>query len=146
MRPILLGMADPHSRDPAHALFPDPPGCAGWRLWKMMDSAAGVTPEYYATNFDRRNLCLTEWDRGLAVVAAAELRGAVRPGDRVVLLGLEVWKSFLLGPPKRPREKLVDVAEWYYLPHPSGRNLYYNDAMERWWTGKFLANLVGRDI
>src|SRR5437870_4707612 len=51
-RPVLLGLNNKLSDSPKMALWPDPPGSAGWRIWKMI----GCSQEDYIRGFDRRNL------------------------------------------------------------------------------------------
>ena len=127
MRPLLLGMADPHSDDPRHALYPDPPGCAGHRLYAM----TGMTIREYLTSFKRANLCGRDWDAVVAQERAGKLLSE-RIATPVVVLGCAVWNALGLGPrPGNGESVRVSRRHFYYLPHPSGQNLAYNDPATR---------------
>lgn len=144
MRPILLGECDPHSDDPANALSAAVPGSSGWRLWRMIDEAQPMTREEYDALFERRNLVRgREWDAREARAAADRLTDALPRGSTVVALGQRVWAATCRGYPPEPRACVpIGGSTFTYLPHPSGRNLYYNDAMNRWWAGKLLSELA----
>jgi hypothetical protein len=121
-------MCNPLSRDPEHALYPSPPGCTGHRLWQLLRiRQPGVTEQQYLRAFDRRNLVAgREWDTLTgemnAVIMTSELWCS---GRTVLLLGEKVRRAFGL-------EKLLvhpqerDGCTWRQLPHPSGRNAWYN--------------------
>ena len=151
-KPILIGMNNPVSTRPGHELYPLPEGCTGNRLWRMLNSRTGASMHQYLNTFERRNLVRgVEYDR-LAARARAhevvqELRGS---GRTVVLLGNAVREAFhfclknsgdLLSSVPVPDESglpplLVHPQEaggctWRQIPHPSGRNLFYNDAKNR---------------
>lgn len=58
MKPLLVGEANPYDGDPYFALYPEPNGCAGQRLCKLimqLDCAE------YLRRFDRVNLCDGKW-------------------------------------------------------------------------------------
>lgn len=125
MRPILLGIDNPYSKDVAHALLPHPKNCAGWRLWKMINDVSGMTKEEYAAKFDRRNL-------------VDEL--PIANGSVVVLLGEEVRQAFglkklLIHP------QVKNKVTYRQVPHPSGRCLFYNDPVMRRLVGIMLEDL-----
>lgn len=143
MRPILIGMSNPYGSEPAHALFPVPASSAGGRLWAMLhDVRPELSRHSYISRFDRRNLCNGPW------VSAAGHRNAgamlpFPPGSQVVLLGDAVRRAFGLRPlllhpcPDFPQAD-VTVRQ---LPHPSGRNLFYNDPTHRLLAGLLLSEL-----
>lgn len=57
-RTLLLVSHTPLSADPTLALWTDPPGCVGDRLWKM----SGLTWDEWWAGFDRMNVVnQTEW-------------------------------------------------------------------------------------
>jgi hypothetical protein len=138
--PVLLGMNNPVSSDPAHALYPHPPGCAGWRLWDMINERVKCSKSQYLRAFDRRNLIdEIEWSAGEARARVDEVIGRLR-GREVVVLGASTRK--IIGLP----ELLVHPlqwrgATWRQLPHPSGRNLWYNDPACRMLASCLLAEL-----
>lgn len=150
MKPIVVGMCDPYSDDPAHALWPDPPGCAGWRLWKMVNDVSGMSQDEYVAAFDLRNLVIGQsWNVVKARASAKRFVAMVsggKPGQSIVILGRGPadalgFKNAVVGRPIR-----AYGAEWFVVPHPSGRCLYYNDAMNRWRTGELLVSLHRRGL
>ena len=126
MRPVILGMNNPYSDSPRHALFPHPPQSAGYRLWKMLNSRTGLTRGQYVRAFDRRNLVTGSWVRENAAHNFAAMRQELH-GREVLLLGEEVRRVVGV-----PRELVLPTAwdgvVYRQLPHPSGRCLWYNDA------------------
>jgi len=143
-RPVLLGMNNPVSSDPAHALYPHPPGCAGHRLWGMlneaMPSGEQVSRSQYLRAFDRRNLVAGKtWSQAEARAGAGELTRELR-GRVVVVLGQQPRQA--LGLPLHLIHPIVhEGVTWRQVPHPSGRNHYYNDATNRRVVGELLAEL-----
>lgn len=116
MRPVLLGMNNPNGGDPM-----DPLGITGLRLISMVG-------EETFNAFDRDNVLREKlWRRDAARKACADVRLRLR-GRTVLALGNEVWA--VLGLPKaRWFDKAVDgYTTWWRIPHPSGKNLQYNDA------------------
>jgi hypothetical protein len=84
MTPLIVGQKNPYSGEP---LAPHPPGCAGHRLWRMLDDVRSTTAEEYLLAFRRINLRDAGKQRTVdAVVASRD----------VILLGDEVWLA--LGP------------------------------------------------
>jgi hypothetical protein len=133
MKPVLLGMNNPVSDNPRHALYPSPHGCTGYRLWMMLKSRTGATEKEYLDAFERRNVLTGPW---FPERAREHLLGLgpddvpivdVMRGRTVVCLGSEIRD--LLGLAKvwvLPQEKWG--VTWRPIPHPSGRNHWYNDA------------------
>lgn len=142
MKPVILGSTNPRSKDPAHALWPDPPGCSGHRLWTMIYDVCGMTAAEYVETYDRRNLLVGTWCGERAVAAAKDFVPRCR-GRTVVMLGVDVARAIGFDPDPGVKKEKFD-ATWYHIPHPSGRNAYYNDAMNRWNAGRLLADLAGR--
>jgi hypothetical protein len=95
----------------------------------LLERVPGATRRQYLDSFERRNLVTgQQWDKRLGRLEAervsAELWGS---GRTVVLLGQDVRRSFghpelLLHP------QIIDGCTWRQLPHPSGRNAWYNSA------------------
>jgi hypothetical protein len=142
---ILLGMCNPHSNNPAHALYPKPVNCTGHRVWKMInDRNRMMTPAQYIDEFDRRNLVQGKWSVERAQRAVPKFVRSVG-GRTIVVFGKAIWP--LIGahfyPDPVPGEE-VDVQDrtyltrWLFLPHPSGRCLWYNDEKNR----EFAADLI----
>lgn len=129
-RPVLIGMNNPVSSDPKHALFPAPEGCTGHRLYEMLRGRLpDVTRKSYLDRFDRRNVVAGKvWNAASAREGAAALeREFWGSGRTIVLLGLDTVKAF--GHPRSLiHPAIIGGATWRQIPHPSGRNLWYNDA------------------
>lgn len=94
MKPVLLGMCNPHSDDPAMALWPKPEGATGHRILQMMrEAASSVTVAEYLAGFDRRNLLPTKrWDKEAAHRTGPKVREQLE-GRTVVVFGREVWNA-----------------------------------------------------
>lgn len=124
-RVLLLGECNPQSDDPRHALWPDPPGCAGHRLRDIM----GVDGPTYLSYW-RTNLCNPTWDSKDAMHRAWELLLDDCPWTTIVMLGRKVEKSMrffgaieIFGSRLVERELPPDVSHpvtLVSLPHPSG--------------------------
>lgn len=134
MRPLILGMADPSGSGEALAIDGVPAGASGVRLWKM----SGLSREEWLAAFDRTNVVpdrrwLRYKARHLGVLARTVI------GDRTtVVLGRETWLALGL----RPAAPLARVANFYRVPHPSGRNPWYNDIRNRSDVGRLLRRLA----
>lgn len=146
-RLVIVGMNNPVSSAPEHALYPLPRHHAGGRLWQMLCDECGATMRQYVDAFERLNLVTgPAFASMIAVARAGELRPTLA-GRSVVLLGQEVRKSF-----GHLRRELVgdayfedcpdgQVITFYQVPHPSGRNLWYNDESNRRAVGRLLSEL-----
>lgn len=125
-------MNNPVSQAPGHELYPAPEGCTGHRLWSMLNGRRPeVTRKMYLDAFERRNLVVgVHFDKKLAQAAAervyAEFWGS---GRTVVLLGRDVQKAFgpMGVPPLLVHPQISGGTTWRQVPHPSGRNLWYNE-------------------
>jgi hypothetical protein len=133
MRPVLIGMNNPVSSKPEHALVPYPPGCTGSRLLEMLKTRIPeVTRHQYLERFDRRNLVPHKvWDGLLAAKHADELfLSFFGTGRTIVLLGADTVKAFNI-PRLLIHPQTIGGATWRQIPHPSGRNLWFNDEANR---------------
>ncbi len=130
----VVGMNNPQSTRPEHALWTQPDGCTGHRLWLLATSLTGISQEDWLAVADRRNLCVGEWSREAARAQADAWREEL--ADRtVIMLGSEVlctmrdWND--------PADRLLRPLEWHHsrdwflLPHPSGLNRWYNCQVSR---------------
>ena len=142
-RPLLVGLQNPLSDDPRYALYPEPDGCTGHRLYEML----GVpwTHRSYLRAFDRVNLLRGDEQVGGRGYMSRLRRGCGRLVDEivdrksmtVVLLGADVFRAVFerRAPWLTWRERSV-VGRGYQrigfkvrflaLPHPSGQNRWYN--------------------
>jgi hypothetical protein len=142
-KPMLIGMNNPVSQDDGHQLYPYPPGCTGHRLYEMLrERLPSITRRQYLDTFERRNLVTgREWSRTLGRDEAnrivAEMWGS---GRVIVLLGREVQAAFAV-PPLLLHPQVIGGATWRQLPHPSGRNMWYNAPENRRLAGLLLEEL-----
>lgn len=123
-------MNNPVSPHPAHALFPSPPNCTGARVHAMLAARTGATREDYLKGFDRFNVMVGEWDAQKAASFGRELWTRLA-GRAIVLLGQEVLRT--VGQHEKATAPIPPLRwasgggrGWILLPHPSGRNHWYN--------------------
>lgn len=152
MRPVIVGIAP--SREGAEG---QPLSALGGRsTGATLAQLAGLRPSEYMRRFDRVNLCPTVRPSTIAIregrPMAEMLAGSLLRGRRVVLLGANVAECFGLRDPSRAEPcrwyALPEGArEWWgvtgfksgfalpftyaVLPHPSGRNRWYNEPENR---------------
>lgn len=127
---LIVGEDNPLSADPRYALYHEPAGCAGHRL---QSSILGLFPRKSYLPIWRTNLCVGGWRPDMAVDRARVLCRTGSPWKLVIMLGVKVSDAFaeathvLVSPLdasgiiRGPEIRLV------HLPHPSGRNLVWND-------------------
>lgn len=149
MKPVLIGENNPISLRSGYELYPLPVGCSGQRLWVMLNEAHQrahegkyLMPSWYIERFDRRNLVVGHtFDLQKAKTRVREFKAELfGSGRRVVLLGKRVQGAFGLS--LQPLEMIrADGCEWYAVPHPSGRNTWYNDARHAAAVGNLLLRL-----
>jgi len=125
-RPLVLvvGMLNPYGADPDFALYHLPREASGNRLRQIM----GLSDVEYE-KLDKVNLCCGTWSMKEAKAAAQRIReepDSSKWPRNVILLGSKVRDAFGLKTlafydyvPATPQVIL--------LPHPSGRNLIWND-------------------
>jgi hypothetical protein len=142
MNPLLIGMNNPYGTDPHYALYPLPEGSAGGRLYEMIHEATGLSRSQYVRSFDRINLVEGPWSPSKARSRVIDLRPSLA-GRVVVMLGREVQLAFEVVVPIMEEAQLFEVGPalargspgglitYYAIPHPSGRNPWYNDPQNR---------------
>jgi hypothetical protein len=138
-KPIIIGIKNPHSSDPADALAPWPKNSSGYRLYSMLRDRAGVTEKQYLSRFDRWNL--SDMDPG---APNTFIHHHIRTGATVLLLGDEVLRYFqpaigierVLIHPQVSRH-----VQWRQIPHPSGLCRFYNDPLAREVVGMLLQDM-----
>lgn len=151
MRPLLIGQAPGPNTRSDKPLFPYPSTSAGGRLQQM----TGLTRGQYLRTFDRMNLLqhfpgsVQNGDSFPLSKArpAAQAVEQVLGGRRVVLVGRNVATAF--GFRESPFFEWFDQPIWGYeavvVPHPSGRNHWYNNeenrALARCWWAEFVLSL-----
>lgn len=143
MRPIILGMNNPLSEDPAHALYPAPEGSAGHRLWRLLaDRRPGLLRMDYINTFDRRNLIPGHrWIARGARLLGDKLRQDLSGSGRTVLVLGEEPRVALCLPKELIHPYPRDGVTYRQLPHPSGRCRWYNDPVHRLLAGMLLEEL-----
>jgi len=141
MKPILLGMCDtrPVSLRRGGPLYPNP-GTSGQRLLQVICSVRPhTTVAEFCQTFDRRNvLDAQRWDWREAENRGSKLREEFA-GCVVICLGEEVRKALDLQVVIGFGPYFDGKAFYYFLPHPSGRNLWYNEPRNRELVGRLLA-------
>jgi hypothetical protein len=145
VRPVIIGMHNAKSDDPTDAMEPGTFNGAGERLWRMISDVCGCTKDDYAMRFELMNvLNQTEWQAADARIAAGMLRFRLS-GRHCFVLGKDAWTA--LGLPSNTgwfkTERSYTGARYVLLPHPSGRNLMYNDLKIRLKAGTMLAKAGG---
>ena len=134
---LLVGEDNPLSSHPSYALINFPARCAGWNMcFKIL----GMTEESYPALW-RTNLCTPGWNKKQARMRAIELARSDHPWKLIVMLGRKVAEAFSVWTGGVALEPFThqyvgdgedDVVELrrptlLSLPHPSGRNLVWND-------------------
>jgi hypothetical protein len=121
VKPLLVGELNPYGPSDDYALYPDPPGCTGWRLcYKVLE----LTEADYLEKFDRTNLCSRKWSNLEACYMANIIRNSGR--QIIIMLGRKVTKAFGLahvGPFEAHHDLDADAPQsptYIVLPHPSG--------------------------
>lgn len=121
-RVLLLGESNPYGSNPEWALYCHPPGCAGFRLRRIL----GLSEDQYLA-LHRKNLCDGDWSKDQAKARAGELLAPEAPWRVIVLLGRKVTETFekvALDAPLIPfsTRACCPGMTLVSLPHPSGRN------------------------
>lgn len=144
-KPMLIGMNNPLSHKPHYALWPEPRGCTGHRIWQMLHEQTGATPEDYVEAFDRQNLVIGDWDLATARKRATSLlEDGNLAGRSVVLFGAKVAQAFRMTitmdlPPLSVQR--IGTVRLHLAPHPSGMNRWYNLEENRRGVSLLLADL-----
>ncbi len=163
MRTLLVGLDNPHSVNPRDALLPAPGvgNGTGERVVELIrESAPRALADYsvadYERDFDRVNLYpvqnavngkgATKADKMMAQWCAMY---AVQGGyQNVVLLGNRVRVAFADLAGLTDDDQIVEIGgrdlHFYVVPHPSGRNRFYNKPANRKNVGGCLASLRER--
>ena len=129
---LLLGENNPYGSDPEFALYCYPPGCAGYRLRRILG-----LPQHQYLALHRKNLCDGDWSNAAARTRALELLDPHAPWRVMVLLGRKVTAAFekvaLDDAPLVPFSMTgcCPGMTLVSLPHPSGRNLVWNQSWAR---------------
>lgn len=124
MRPLLVGEANPYGSDPRYALYPEPERSAGGRLCRLI---MRLTVKQYIGSFDRANLCAQKWSIREARLTAHRLLGDPAPRAAIVLFGAKVCSAFGVKFDPFSVGASGVGCPLVILPHPSGRNLIWND-------------------
>lgn len=140
MRPYILGLSNPQSSDPRAALYPHDKGSAGYRLWSMVNDIDPITSAEWLEKTQQVNLLSdTVLPRGYE--AAAGRRGDFLrqyiASRVVVLLGSEVACAM-----RHKAPPFVWAGSWILIPHPSGKNLFYNNQVNRLAAGILLWDVI----
>lgn len=126
-RPLLIGEWPPKTGEGPH-------GPLSARPAHVLAGILGVTYETFLCLFERVNL-LKHWasekpPRAASLKMMASQLGDRLPGAPIVLLGRRAAKAFEF-PFSFYEWSSLGMATCVSVPHPSGRNLMYNSAVER---------------
>jgi hypothetical protein len=155
VKPVLIGLNNPHSADPARALGTVPHLASGYRLWQMLaisalaaDPPFAITSDQYENGFDRYNLLDEKFYDPSLFTPKRRQETLLKLQDKVVVmcgtnvprtLGLK-WNGFDL----KPNPVITNTREgftYYVIPHPSGLCREYNDPDMRRRVGDLLLML-----
>jgi len=125
-RVVLIGEANPYGSAPEFALYCYPPGCAGYRLRRILG-----LPQHKYLAIHRTNLCPTDWSTREARRRAQLLvADPSAPWRVLVMLGRKVADAFGYEKPFFTHDVATRTDGEMHLvslPHPSGRNTVWND-------------------
>lgn len=154
MRTVIVGIAPARPGEEGQPLSAVAPRSTGRKIAGMI----GVGKYEYMKAFDRINLCPFPQESTIPVeewrVAASNLGASLLRGRRVILLGVNVAQCFgidVTSPPNQflkwtdsPETKIPNYGlvgwnagdrkppfAWAILPHPSGRNRWYNNQVNK---------------
>lgn len=145
MRPILLGISNPHSPHPDDALSTRPINASGYRLYIMIKEAANrqgrdFSEGDYMEGFDRRNLFTPENMVNGKLIVSKALSSLAR--RMVVMLGQKVPNHLgIKDITFSNNAKNVGYFRYHVIPHPSGLCRSYNDPEVREQVGNLLYRL-----
>jgi hypothetical protein len=131
-RVLLLGEDNPYGSDPSFALYCYPPGCAGYRLRRILG-----LPQHQYLGLHRANLCDGAWLKPRARERARALLVPLSPHPVIVLLGRKVTDAMrgaaMIDEEIAPfsTRTCCPAITLVSLPHPSGRNLVWNQPWAR---------------
>lgn len=154
---LLVGLDNPHNLDPRCALSPYPEDKTGGQIVKLIDEVLvdPYTPRMYLRDFARLNMYPTRRaaeGRGRtkndfdAFAQVLYLTDITNPPD-VVMFGQRVVDAFnsMLEEDLTWLKSCVVIGaarrRFWALPHPSGRNYWYNDVDNRRAAGELLRSL-----
>lgn len=152
MKPLLIGQAPGPNTDSRLPLYPIPSTSTGGRLAKFM----GLTRTQYLRTFDRVNVlqdfpgkCKRDdkFPMRDAIIAARAMRPLLA-GREVILVGRNVANAF--GYYEIPfHHWMSDDRSGFMvccIPHPSGRNLWYNLAENREAAAEFWRRYLAKKM
>lgn len=123
MKPLIVGENNPYvggggcEPDDTFALYPEPRGCAGWRLCHLI---LRMEPDIYLGAFDRCNLLHQEkW----SIKSARHQANKIKDNRNCIILGSKVCAAF--GYEFRPFTVVNGNA---IIPHPSGLCRLWHEA------------------
>lgn len=160
MKTLLIGLDNPYSRNPHHALLPMPDGATGNKIVRLIDevTVTDYSAAKYLRDFARLNLYpgeaarsgrgATATDRLLARLCMILIHQAKYKS--VVLFGKRVQVAFadfvqLDGDTDIKAVVGADCTIYFHaLPHPSGRNRWYTVPENRQHAARILESLRDR--
>jgi hypothetical protein len=136
VKPIIVGMNNPHSIEPRDALIPSPVGSAGYRIYEMLRAAGtregvGISHVSYMDRFDRINMLNSSLWR-IVVLCGKSVATTLSDGLKGLSFNINVrtHRDF----------------QYYLIPHPSGLCREYNDPAMVRRVGELLLELYIRSV
>jgi hypothetical protein len=134
---VLLGMNSPTSE----VLGFVNKGGAGARLLEL----TGLDEEEYIRKYQRINLLSSKsWSASLAKKKAFRMKRLLR-GRTVVVLGKGVWSALGLPEIEWLGVHCEGKTTWALIPHPSGKNHFYNSGENKKLVRRFLKDVSDED-
>lgn len=128
---VVIGEQPARGQSNSHPLYPYNRNSAAHRLIHMCD----VPVAYFERNVAKFNLCPFDadeeefWEFGSAKLARSMMSGRLLDGCSVLLLGEKVKAAFSIETSAKCGRVVLGSypIRFYFIPHPSGLNRFYND-------------------
>jgi len=140
VRLYILGLNQPQTGHPP--LDTRPVGSAGHRLWRMVSDVSDMTEEDWLEQTQRVNILSGEAlpkDYRSASRNRGDYIGGMIQRRTVLLLGEVVANAMRHDEPPFVWARDRD---WITIPHPSGKNLFYNNPVHRAAAGLLIRDIV----
>lgn len=146
---LLVGLDNPLSSDPRYALHPIPSTSTGGRIIAMINDVGKITTgEYHSipkVNLFPVGPMPKIKGKAYATANASSMVASMNgSGRRVILLGNQVRDAFAFAATISDKPMIFEDTggtNYAWIPHPSGRNLYYSNIRAKRKVGRFLVGV-----